>query len=420
MNQSMCAKHSAIHPHRLALLARVSSVVDRLALALLLLAAGCAEAPSGSVGDAASVAPTDVLSARGAESDGGAVALPDSTVRRLVAADPLWAEALRIHYDAVVVDLHLDTPMHLVDDGVRLAERAAPRPASRHADGPRLREGGLDAPFFSVYVARSYGEDSAAVDRARALLTEAQRQVAALPSAESARTAADVLRIAQSGRTAVLYGLEGGHALAGRAAVLRELAGRGVRYVTLTHANTNTWADSATDAPRWDGLNGLGRELVAEMNRLGVLVDLSHTSDATFWDALDASAAPPILSHSSCRALHDMPRNASDAMLRALADAGGVVFVNAYPGALAEGPATLSDYLDHIEHALAVAGPHAVGIGSDWDGVPAMPAGLADVTRLPHVTYGLLRRGHTEATVRAVLGGNALRVLRAAERAAAG
>ena len=317
------------------------------------------------------------------------------------------------------MDLHIDTPMHLVDDGVRLAERAAPRPASRHADGPRLREGGLDAPFFSVYVARSYGEDSAAVARARTLLAEAQRQVAALPTAESARTADDVLRIAASGRTAVLYGLEGGHALAGRASVLRGLADGGIRYVTLTHANTNRWADSATDAPRWDGLNDLGRSLVAEMNRLGVLVDLSHTSDATFWDALDVSTAPPILSHSSCRALHDVPRNASDAMLRALADRGGAVFVNAYPGALTDGPATLDDYLDHIEHALTVAGPDAVGIGSDWDGVPAMPAGMADVTRLPWVTYGLLRRGVPEATVRKVLGGTALRVLREAERVAA-
>ena len=375
-----------------------------------MLAIGCADAPSDPA------PPSTAAAALGPSADGGAVALPDATVRRLVAQDSLWGPALRLHYDAVVVDLHLDTPMHLVDSGVRLAERSAPRPASRHADGPRLRQGGLDAPFFSVYVARSYGEDSAAVDRARALLDEAQRQVAALPTAEQARTADDVVRIARSGRTAVLYGLEGGHALARSPAVLRELAGRGVRYVTLTHANTNAWADSATDTPRWDGLNALGRELVAEMNRLGVLVDLSHTSDATFWDALDASAAPPILSHSSCRALHDVPRNASDEMLRALAVAGGVVFVNAYPGALAHGPATLDDYLDHVEHALRVAGPDAVGIGSDWDGVPAMPAGLEDVTRLPWVTYGLLRRGVPEATVRKVLGGNALRVLRAAER----
>ena len=307
--------------------------------------------------------------------------------------------------------------MHLLDGGYRLAERHAARPDRAHLDGPRLREGGLDAPFFSVYVARSYGEDSAAVGRARALLAEAQRQVAALPTAESARTAADVLRIAREGRTAVLYGLEGGHALARSPSVLRGLAADGLRYVTLTHSNTNAWADSATDTPRWDGLNGLGRELVAEMNRLGVLVDLSHASDATFYDALAASRAPVILSHSSCRAVFDHPRNASDAMLRALAARGGVVFVNAYADYLGA-PADLDAYLDHLDHAIRVAGPDHVGLGSDFDGVPRLPAGLEDVTRLPHVTYGLLRRGHGEATVRKVLGGNALRVLREAEAVA--
>ena len=372
-------------------------------------------------GDADAPAPPQAPSSSTSlpDADGGRVALPDSVVRRLVAHDPLWAEALRVHYDAVVVDAHVDTPMHLVDAGYDLGRRHAPRPDRAHLDGPRLREGGLDAPFFSVYVARSYGEDSAAVGRARALLAEARRQVAALPAAESARTADDVLRIARAGRTAVLYGLEGGHALAASPSVLRGLAADGLRYVTLTHSNTNAWADSATDTPRHGGLNGLGRELVAEMNRLGVLVDLSHASDSTFFDALAASRAPPILSHSSCRAVHAHVRNASDAMLRALADAGGVVFVNAYADYLG-GAADLGAYLDHVEHALRVAGPDHVGLGSDFDGVPRLPVGLEDVTQLPHVTYGLLRRGHSEATVRGVLGGNALRVLREAEAVAGG
>ena len=383
-------------------------------LAALLALAACTDsappAPRPGSGEA-SAAP------RAADADGGRIALPDAVVQRLVAQDPLWAEALRIHYDAVVVDAHVDTPMHLVDDGYALGQRHAPRADRAHLDGPRLREGGLDAPFFSVYVARHYGEDSAAVGRARALLAEAQRQVAALPTAASARTADDVVRIARSGRTAVLYGLEGGHALARSPAVLRGLAADGLRYVTLTHSNTNAWADSATDAPRWDGLNALGRDLVAEMNRLGVLVDLSHASDSTFYDALAASRAPVILSHSSCRAVHDHVRNASDAMLRALAAQGGVVFVNAYADYLG-GAADLDAYLDHLEHALRVAGPDHVGIGSDFDGVPRLPAGLEDVTRLPWVTYGLLRRGHSETTVRKVLGGNALRVLREAEAVA--
>lgn len=195
-------------------------------------------------------------------------------------------------------------------------------------------------------------------------------------------------------------------------------AASGIRSVGLTHANTNAWADSATDAPRHDGLTALGRDLVAEMNRLGVLVDLSHASDATFFDALAAGAAPPILSHSACRAVSDHPRNASDAMLRALAAADGVVFVNAYAEHLG-GAADLDAYLDHVEHALRVAGPDHVGLGSDFDGVPRATPGLEDVTRLPHVTYGLLRRGHAPATVRKVLGENALRVLRHAERVSA-
>ena len=387
-----------------------------LPAALAVLLAACADTPAVDAPNrSAASAPAD----SGDGSDGGPVALPDSTVRRLVAEDPLWAEALRIHYDAVVLDGHVDTPSLMLDEGYALGERHRTLPGSAHLDLPRMGEGGLDAAFFSIYVARDYGEGQAATDRALAMTAEVERQVEALPAAEVARTAADVRRIARSGRRAVLLGLEGGHALQARADVLRRLAARGVRYVTLTHSNTNSWADASTDAPRWGGLNETGRALVREMNRLGVLVDLSHVSDSTFTDALAVSAAPVILSHSSARALRDHARNVSDDMLRALAENGGVVMVNFYPEYLVDGVASLETVLDHVEHVAHVAGVDHVGLGSDFDGVPVLPGGLEDVTRLPWVTHGLLRRGWSEADVRKVLGGNALRVLEEAERVAA-
>ena len=384
----------------------------RFHLAVLLVAlAGCADPPQATVGAASRdrPAPPDTT-------EPGRVALPDSTVRRLVAEDPLWADALRIHYDAVVVDGHVDTPTLMVDEGYAFGKRHAPEPGRAHVDLPRMAEGGLDAAFFSLYVSRTFGEGPEATDRALLQADEVERQVAAVDGAELARTAADVRRIARAGRRAVLLGLEGGHALQASPEVLRTLAARGVRYVTLTHTNTNAWADASTDTARWGGLNETGRGLVREMNRLGVLVDLSHVSDEAFYDALKATSAPVVLSHSSARALRDHPRNVSDDMLRAVAQNDGVVLVNFYPEYVGSGPVTTEDVLDHIEHIARVAGVDHVGLGSDFDGVPTLPAGLEDVTRLPHVTYGLLKRGFSEEDVRKVLGENALRVLEAAER----
>lgn len=342
------------------------------------------------------------------------VGLDPAEAERLVAEDPLWADALRIHYDALVIDGHADTPTLMLDDGYALGERHA----TAHLDLPRMEEGGLDGVFFSIYVARSFGEGDAATARAEAMIAEVRRQVGALDGARLATTADEVLAARQAGQTAILMGLEGGHALQGSPDVLRQLAAEGLRYVTLTHSNTNAFADASTDVARWGGLNDLGRELVAEMNRLGVLVDLSHVSDATFDDALAASRAPVILSHSSSRALHAHVRNASDDMLRALAAQGGVAMVNFYPLFVGEG-ATVEDVVDHIDHAVQVAGVDHVGLGSDFDGVPDLPDGLGDVTRLPWITYGLLKRGYAEADVRKILGGNVLRVLREAEQVAA-
>jgi membrane dipeptidase len=428
-------------------------LLARPALALGLVFAACSgrsEAPGG-----APSAPADADTLVAA--DGGAVRLPDSVRARLVAEDPLWETALRLHYDAVVMDGHVDTPSLMLDEGYRFGERHTPEPARAHVDLPRMVEGGLDAPFFSIFVSRQYGEGPEATARALAMIAEVERQLAGLDGAAVARTAADVLRLTREGKKAILFGLEGGHALQASEDVLRQLYDAGIRYVTLTHTNTNSWADSSQDRPRHGGLSERGVALVHAMNRLGVLVDVSHVSDDAFADAVAASRAPVIASHSSARALVPNPRNLTDDQLRALAVNGGVVLVNFFEAvvnpaldaevmaavearlarahggdpamlwealraeAAARGlpPATLDDVLDHLDHIAREAGVDHVGLGSDFDGVTALPVGLEDAARLPWITYGLLKRGYAEDDVRKVLGGNLLRVLAEAEAVAA-
>ena len=419
-------------------------------LALALLAVGCAE-PTSSSASLDDVPPDTLVFA-----DGGTVALPLEAQARLIAEDSLWATALRIHFDALVFDGHVDTPSAMLDDGYAFGERHAPRAAGAHLDLPRMVEGGLDAAFFSIFVSRHYGEGPEASARAHAMINEVEQQTAVLDGVAIAYSSDDVTALTRAGQRAVLLGLEGGHALEASEAVLGGLYAAGIRYVTLTHTNTHSWADSSQDEARHDGLSERGVALVREMNRLGVLVDLSHVSDSTFYDAVRASRAPVIASHSSARALVDNPRNVDAAMLRALAEKGGVLLVNFYDpvvnGALdqdvmaavrdrlardhggdgtqlwaavrAEASArglrraTLDDVLDHIEHVARLVGPEHVGLGSDFDGVSALPEGLEDVTRLPWITYGLLKRGFSEHDVRLILGGNLLRVLRAAEAVA--
>lgn len=420
-------------------------------LGATLSAPACTERPASAEPDAALPDTTTT------PADGGRIRMNASTRARLEAEDSLWAEALRLHYDALVMDGHVDTPSLMLDEGYAFAERHLPRADHAHLDLPRMEEGGLDAPFFSIFVSRHYGEGPEATARALAMIAEVERQLAAVPERTAlAVSAEDVLRITRSGRKAILLGLEGGHALQGSEEVLRQLHARGVRYITLTHTNTNSWADSSQDTPRHGGLSTQGEALVRAMNRLGVLVDLSHVSDAAAYDALRVTRAPVILSHSSARALVDNPRNVDDAMLRAVADNGGVVMVNFYApvvngrltvevmeavyariarehgGDLSRlwtairaesrarglGSATLDDVLDHLAHMAEVAGVDHVGLGSDFDGVSALPEGLRDVTRLPWITYGLLKRGFSEEDVRKILGGNTLRVLAEAERVA--
>jgi membrane dipeptidase len=261
-------------------------------------------------------------------------------------------------------------------------------------------------------------------------------------SVEMASTAADVRRIVASGKLAALIGLEGGHAMGNDLEHLRLFYERGVRYMTLTWSFSHSWADSSgdvddPDAPHHGGLSDFGREVVQEMNRLGMIVDISHVADETFWDVMEVTRAPVIASHSSVRAIADHPRNLSDDMLRAVAENDGVVMINFFTMYLDPEKSTgwkffknwasnlggsetpLALLADHIDHVVQVAGIDHVGLGSDFDGAPAFPEGMQDVGDYPNLTVELLRRGYSEADLRKVLGENALRVLSATEETAA-
>jgi membrane dipeptidase len=387
--------------------------------------------------------------------DGGRVLMPLATRKELIAQDPMWREALRIHYNAIVMDGHIDVPTLMVSDPTWMfKDRHAP---PQHVDLPRMFEGGLDAPIFSIFVSESYPEGLESRNRAREEINRLKEQMLLLgDQAQLARTADEVRRITKSGKKAILMGIEGGHALAGLAGwqfALKLFADEGVRYVTLTHVNTNSFADASQTPPQWGGLNDKGRDVVREMNRLGILVDISHVSDETFWDALEVSQAPLIASHSACRELTENVRNMRDEMIKALAQKGGVMMINYMEGVVNQAmtkevaeevhrrvrdehngdyrtqwqvitqvrmqrgirTGTIDDLIDHIDHAVKIAGIDHVGLGSDFDGA-TMPDGLEDVTKLPYITYKLLKRGYKEADLYKILGGNTLRVLEEAEQ----
>jgi membrane dipeptidase len=334
----------------------------------------------------------------------------------------------------------------------------AARVAGLHTDLPRLAAGGVGAQFWSVYVPASVAGD-AAVTAVLEQIDLARQMIARYPQAlELALTAADVERIFAAGRVASLLGAEGGHAIAGSLGVLRMLYALGVRYLTLTHNANVGWADSATDEPAAGGLTDFGRDVVREMQRIGMLVDLSHVAVSTMHDALDVAQAPVIFSHSSARALCHAPRNVPDDVLARLADNGGVCMVTFVPafvsqdcadwmtGLKAEAArrggdprnldqlfalkpewelthpvpqATLAQVADHVDHVRKVAGVEHVGLGGDFDGTPDVTVGLPDVSAYPALFAELLIRGWTEADCAALAGGNLLRALREAESFAA-
>lgn len=382
-------------------------------------------------------------------------------VPSLGAQADLMERARALHRAVPLIDGHNDYPWALreLDPGRDLEKANIERPVPNlHTDIPRLREGGVGAQFWSVYVPSSMqGRD--AVTATLEQIDIVHRMMRRWPAVfELALTADDVERIFQKGKIASMIGIEGGHSIDNSLATLRMMYALGARYMTLTHSANTPWADAATDTPQFSGLTNFGEEVVREMNRLGMLVDLSHTSPDTMEDAIRVSAAPVIFSHSSARAIADVPRNVPDGILRQLPRNGGVVMVTfvpqflsqevadygarlqsrmrlltaehgtdkaAFDAALAawqkanpEPRATLAQAADHIDHIRRVAGIDHVGIGGDYDGITTVPVGLEDVSTYPALTAELLRRGYTDEDVKKILGLNVLRVMRQAERVA--
>jgi membrane dipeptidase len=377
---------------------------------------------------------------------------------RAVPADDIADRARKIHFSSIVLDTHDDTPQRFLFENFDLGHRDT----EGHIDIPRMREGGMNAIFFSIWTPVTV-TGPAAVKRALDLIDATREQVRKHPQdLVLATTAEEIRRAHAQGKIAALMGLEGGHMIDNDLGALRQFAALGVRYMTLTHTADTDWAGSSGDAAKHIGLNDLGKKIVREMNRLGVLVDISHVSDKTFYDAIETSQAPMIASHSSCRAICDAPRNMTDDMIKALAAKGGVIQINFHIGFLsqayrdasgksedmktrtaeaekttqgneaatiridekvahqmiAEGKLPQVNWeaiMDHIDHAVKLVGADHVGLGSDFDGA-VMPRGMEDCTKLPKLTEAMLRRGYSEDDIRKILGGNILRVMEQAER----
>ena len=308
-------------------------------------------------------------------------------------------------------DSHMDTPSELLR-GLQLGEDGA-----HQVDLPKLKRGGVDGAFFALYTPAEYAPDQA-TRYALQMLAAAQDAVDAFPeSLALATSSADAALNRQQGRISVFLGMENASPIQESLPLLRLFHRLGVRYVTLTHNGDNAVADSAAEGSRWGGLSPFGREVVLEMNRLGMLVDLSHASDATFWDCLRLSKAPIVATHSCCRALCGHRRNLTDEMLKALGEQDGYVGINFYPFFLSERPDPgVREIADHIDHAVALAGLDHVGIGSDYDGIEVTPVGMEDVSKMGVLQEELLRRGYAAADIDQIMGGNLLAVL---DRAAA-
>ncbi|MDQ7857948.1 MAG: dipeptidase [Armatimonadota bacterium] len=304
----------------------------------------------------------------------------------------------------VVVDLHCDTLLDIQSGTRRLAERSA----RGHVDLPRLREGGVGVQVFAAYVAPRLAPRGP--QRARELIEAFRASVEASPEAVvHATTVASIEEACGAGKVAAVLSVENGDALGGRLEALDDLYRQGVRMLGLTWNPSNPLGDGVLGRQH-GGLTDLGRAVVRRMEELGMVIDASHLSEASFWDLMDVARGPVVASHSNAWALHPHPRNLTDAQLRAIAQRGGVVGVNFYPGFL--GAASLDRVLDHIEYMATVMGADHVALGSDYDGIPQAPAGLEDASKLPNLSAGLRARGHAPEHIHKILGGNALRVFR--------
>ena len=366
--------------------------------------------------------------------------------------------ATELHRRAIIVDGHCDTPYRMLRHNVHLDEHDP----EAQADLRSLREGGITASFFAAYVPPFYAGRGAAQFAHRLIdliEAEVERNRAALTFC---RDAAGIRAAKGDGKVGILIGVEGGHAIEDSLQILRAFYDRGARYMTLTHVNSNNWCDSSGDGGRHGGLTDLGRDVVRAMNDLGMIVDISHVSDNAFEQVIETTRVPIVATHSSCRALCRHPRNMTDDMLRKLAGNGGVCMINFFSAfvndavaevllraqkrvrpeksgggteevpsdaadwdeflawfkALGSPMATLDDAVDHVVHAVEVAGVDHVGIGSDFDGVPSLPRDLQSAAAMPLVTARLLQRGMSEEEVEKILGGNFLRVFEQVERAA--
>src|SRR6184192_4501359 len=373
--------------------------------------------------------------------------------------DSLSERARKLHFSSIVVDTHDDTTQRFLDGKFDLGTRSS----TGSIDIPRMREGNVGAIFFSIWMpSKVTGPD--AVNRAIVQIDAVREQVRKHPNdLVLATTAAEIRDAHKQGKIAALLGVEGGHMINSDLGVLRAYAALGVRYMTLTHSGNDEWADSSTDKAVHNGLTDFGKEVVREMNRLGMMVDISHVSDKTFYDALEISKAPMIASHSSCRALCDAPRNMTDQMMKDLAAKGGVIQINYHVGFLSqefrnaekadpeinkaigeevqklcgddeacqllEGDRLTRRYveqgklprvdwtkiIEHMDHAVKVAGINHVGLGSDFDGAN-MPYGMEAAAKLPKITDALLRKGYSEGDLKKILGENTLRVMAEVER----
>lgn len=367
----------------------------------------------------------------------------------------LWRQALELHLEAIVVDTHCDTPMVLLEEGVDIGQRSG----KNDLDFIRMKEGGLDASFFALFVSNSLDNKHPAT-KALEMLDAVYRQVEKYPHlAEIAYSPRDIRSLHQKGKRAILIGMENGGPLEGSLRLLRTYYRLGVRYITLTHVKHNHICDSSTGGkPKWQGLSPFGREVVKEMNRLGMLIDVSHISDRAFWDVIEESQAPVFASHSCVRSICDVPRNMTDSMIKALAKKKGVIQLNFFSAFLDKEfkrkrdeirekiqperdklrekykdndtaywkaverlwekhslpPPGIDVLIDHIDHVVKLVGIDYVGLGSDYDGAPGYPEGLEDVTGFPLITYHLLKRGYKKEDIKKILGGNFLRVFEGA------
>ncbi len=352
----------------------------------------------------------------------------------LAAAPPnpkkIEAQVNSITKSALLIDTHNDIPSFTIE-GTDIGN--APK---NETDIARLKKGGVGAIFFSVYVGSKYVEGNHSANRALQMIDTVKEDIVERypDTFQLALTADDIVKAHKKHKIAALLGLEGGHAIEDSPRLLRDYYRLGIRYMTLTHTNTNNWADSSGDIDKpgvqhHNGLTPLGKEIIGEMNRIGMMVDISHVADKTFYDALATSKAPLIASHSSARAVTNAPRNMTDDMIRALASKGGVIQINFYCNFInqqaADAPkntpvhASLADVVAHIDHVRQIAGIDAIGIGTDFDGIECAPTDLEDVSKFPNLTRALLAKGYSPGDIKKIYGENTLRLMRAVEKVAA-